>query len=149
MRYVKQVFEVSVTLDEERLRSAGGHGLEHDFEAAYQAIYGQGSGFREAGIELVTVRVTAVGRSHIRPELPSQPAGGAHPSAAQRGSRRVFWRDLDGFADTPVFDGHALAPGNRIQGPAMVEERATGIPLHPGQLLEVDEMGNMIITEQQ
>jgi len=31
----------------------------------------------------------------------------------------------------------------------MIEERATGIPLHPGQLLEVDEMGNMIITERQ
>jgi hypothetical protein len=29
----------------------------------------------------------------------------------------------------------------------MVEERATGIPLHPGQWLEVDEMGNHIITE--
>jgi N-methylhydantoinase A len=147
MRYVKQVFEVGVTLDEERLRSAGGHGLEQDFEAAYQAIYGQGSGFREAGIELVTVRVTAVGRSHIRPALPKRDRGGPDASAAQRGSRRVFWRDLDGFADTPVFDGHALLPGNRIEGPAMVEERATGIPLHPGQRLEVDEMGNHIITE--
>jgi N-methylhydantoinase A len=147
MRYVKQVFEVSVTLEADRLRSAGTEGLEQDFESAYQAIYGQGSGFREAGIELVTLRVTAVGRSHIRPALPARERGGSDPSAAQRGSRRVFWRDLDGFADTPVFDGHALAPGNRIEGPAMVEERATGIPLHPGQQLEVDEMGNHIITE--
>jgi N-methylhydantoinase A len=72
MRYVKQVFEVSVTLDPDRLRESGTDGLEHDFEAAYQAIYGQGSGFREAGIELVTLRVTAVGRSHIRPALPKR-----------------------------------------------------------------------------
>jgi N-methylhydantoinase A len=147
MRYVKQVFEVGVNVEPEHLRSTGGEGLEREFEAAYEAIYGKGSGFREAGIELVTLRVTAVGRSHIRPELPRRPLAGPDASSAQRGSRRVFWRDLGGFADTPVFDGHALAPGNRIEGPAMVEERATGIPLHPGQQLEVDEMGNLIITE--
>ena len=94
----------------------------------------------------MTLRVRAVGGSHIRPELPVRERGGNDSSAARRGSRRVFWRDLGRFADTPVFDGHALAPGNRIEGPAMVEERATGIPLHPGQQLEVDEMGNHIIT---
>jgi N-methylhydantoinase A len=148
MRYVKQVFEVSVSTTLERLESAGAEGLEQDFEAAYEALYGQGSGFREAGIELVTLRVTAVGRSHIRPTLRRRPLGGADPAAARRGSRAVYWRDLGGFADTPVFDGHRLEPGNRIEGPAMVEERATAIPLHPGQVLEVDEMSNMIITEQ-
>jgi N-methylhydantoinase A len=147
MRYVKQVFEVSVAIDPDRLRTEGADGLERDFEAAYENLYGKGSGFREAGIELVTLRVSAVGRSHIRPNLPRREKGGADPSAARRGTRRVFWRDLEGYADTPVFDGHALLPGNRIEGPAMVEERATAIPLHPGQQLEVDEMGNMIITE--
>jgi hypothetical protein len=30
----------------------------------------------------------------------------------------------------------------------MIEERATGVPLHPGQALEMDGMGNLIITEQ-
>ncbi len=147
MRYVKQVFEVGVPLDTERLRSAGAEGLERDFEAAYEALYGKGSGFREAGIELVTLRVTAVGRSHIRPSLPRREKGDADASAARRGTRRVFWRDVDGYAETPVYDGHALAPGHRVEGPAMVEERATAIPLHPGQQLEVDEMGNLIITE--
>jgi N-methylhydantoinase A len=147
MRYVKQVFEVGVPLDAERLGSAGAEGLERDFEAAYEALYGKGSGFREAGIELVTLRVTAVGRSHIRPSLPRREKGDADASSARRGTRRVFWRDVEGYADTPVFDGHALAPGHRIEGPAMVEERATAIPLHPGQQLEVDEMGNLIITE--
>lgn len=147
MRYVKQVFEVSVGLTLDRLRSAGAEGLEQDFEAAYENLYGKGSGFREAGIELVTLRVSAVGRSHIRPNLPRTSKGAPDPSRAQRGSRSVFWRDLDGYAETPVFDGHALAAGHRIEGPAMVEERATAIPLHPGQQLEVDEMGNLIITE--
>lgn len=147
MRYVKQVFEVSVALDPDRLRSGGPEGLEREFEAAYENLYGKGSGFREAGIELVTLRVAAVGRSHIRPKLVRRPKGGPDPSTARRGTRRVFWRDLEGYADTPVYDGHALLPGNRLEGPAMVEERATAIPLHPGQQLEVDDMGNMIITE--
>lgn len=147
MRYVKQVFEVSVNLDVERLRTSGAEGLERDFEGAYESLYGKGSGFREAGIELVTLRASALGRSHIRPTLPRRAKGDPNPSKARRGSRRVFWRDVGGYADTPVFDGHGLAPGHRIEGPAMVEERATAIPLHPGQQLEVDEMGNLIITE--
>lgn len=147
MRYVKQVFDVGVLIDVERLRSAGSDGLVQDFEAAYEKLYGKGSGFREAGVELVTLRVTAVGRSHIRPEWPQRPLVEADPSKAHRGVRRVFWRDLGGYAETAIFDGHELEPGNRIEGPAVVEERATAIPLHPGQLLKVDEMGNLIITE--
>jgi N-methylhydantoinase A len=149
MRYVKQVFEVGVQIEPERLRSAGSDGLEHDFEAAYENLYGKGSGFREAGIELVTLRVTAVGRSHIRPELVRRPLGDEDPSKAQHGARRVFWRDLGGYADTAIFDGHELEPGHLIEGPAVVEERATAIPLHPGQVLRVDEMGNLVITERE
>jgi N-methylhydantoinase A len=148
MRYVKQVFEVAVPIDLEALRSGGSEVLETAFETAYENLYGKGSGFREAGIELVTLRVTAVGRSEIRPQLPQRPLGGADASAAKRSSRPVYWRRLGGFEDTPVYDGQKLQPGNRIEGPAMIEERATGVPVHPGQLLEMDGMGNLIITEQ-
>jgi N-methylhydantoinase A len=148
MRYVKQVFEVGVTLDLDELRAGGSEALETAFESAYESLYGKGSGFREAGIELVTLRVTAVGRSHIRPQLPTRPLGDHDASSARRGSRPVYWRQLGGFEETPVYDGELLEPGHRIEGPAMVEERATGIPLHPGQVLEMDEMGNLIISEQ-
>jgi N-methylhydantoinase A len=148
MRYVKQVFEVSVPIDLEALKSGGSEVLETAFETAYENLYGTGSGFREAGIELVTLRVTAVGRSEIRPQLPQRPLGGADASAARRASRPVYWRRLGGFEDTPVYDGQKLQPGNRIEGPAMIEERATGVPVHPGQRLEMDGMGNLIITEQ-
>ena len=147
MRYVRQVHEVAVTVDPERLRRAGSEGLEKDFESAYERLYGKGSGFRQAGIELESLRVTAVGRSHIEPRFEKQSLEGKDPSEARQGTRDVYWRELDGYGTTPIFDGHRLRPGNRIEGPAVVEERATAIPIHPGQLLEVDEMSNLIITE--
>jgi N-methylhydantoinase A len=148
MRYVKQVFEVGVPLDLDAVKAGGSEMLETAFESAYENLYGKGSGFREAGIELVTLRVTAVGRSQIRPQLPQRPLGAPDASAARRAGRPIYWRQLGGFEDTPVYDGQQLQPGHRIEGPAMIEERATGIPVHPGQVLEMDGMGNLIITEQ-
>ncbi|MFC7539513.1 hypothetical protein ACFQU2_08640 [Siccirubricoccus deserti] len=67
-------------------------------------------------VELVTLRVIAIGR------LPKPDAAEAPPAArpALKGSRRVFeegaWRDI------PVWDRDALPAEDRIIGPAIIEE---------------------------
>ncbi|MBY0333909.1 MAG: hydantoinase/oxoprolinase family protein [Acetobacteraceae bacterium] len=70
----------------------------------------------QEAVEIVTLRVTAIGR--LPKPAATEPVPAARP--ALKGSRRVFedgaWRDV------PVWDREALPPEDRIAGPALVEE---------------------------
>ena len=46
----------------------------------------------------------------------------------------------------PVFSRDDLSPGQRVAGPAIVEEAATLTVLHPGQTLRVDPYGMLIVS---
>ena len=65
-------------------------------------------------------------------------------AGAGRGSRPVYFASA-GFVDTPTFDRAALKAGNRIEGPALIEEHASTTVVHPGDMLEVDAFGGLII----
>jgi N-methylhydantoinase A len=46
---------------------------------------------------------------------------------------------------TPTYLRDALKAGNRIEGPALVEEHASTTVVLPGDRLRVDEFGNLVI----
>jgi len=52
----------------------------------------------------------------------------------------------DGYVDTPVVWRPDLAPGVRVQGPAIVEEFGSTVPIHPGFTATVDAYLNLIVT---
>ena len=47
--------------------------------------------------------------------------------------------------DVPVYNRDLLAPGNRIAGPAIIEERITTIVVHPGWDARVDGFENVVM----
>jgi 5-oxoprolinase (ATP-hydrolysing)/N-methylhydantoinase A len=53
--------------------------------------------------------------------------------------------DGAGFVPTSVHRREALAPGARVPGPAIVEEREATTVVPPGTGLDVDELGNLVI----
>jgi len=57
----------------------------------------------------------------------------------------VYWADAKRRLDTSVYDGDRLVPGNRIDGPAIVETLDTTVVVHPMQKLWVDRFGNFAI----
>jgi N-methylhydantoinase A len=65
------------------------------------------------------------------------------PPRALRGTREVYF--AGGFVKSAVFDRSALLAGNRIAGPAVIEEHASTTMLMPGDELEVDALGNLAI----
>jgi N-methylhydantoinase A len=74
-------------------------------------------------------------------------AGAAEPEAnASTGSRPVYFGADFGALETPVFTREKLRAGNRIEGPALIEEAASTTVLNPGDLLKVDPFGNLVIT---
>jgi N-methylhydantoinase A len=51
-----------------------------------------------------------------------------------------------GFVDTPTYDRPALKAGNRIAGPALIEEHASTTVVHPGDRAEIDAFGDIVIA---
>ena len=115
MRYHGQAFELLIPWgDVSAPDEAALEALKQRFHAMHKQRFSYDS--PAEAVEIVTLRVTAIGR------LPKPEAAEAVPAArpALKGTRRVFedhaWRDL------PVWDREALPPEDIITGPALVEE---------------------------
>ena len=84
------------------------------------------------------VRLQTTGRTPKPPPRRFLPGEGPVERALR--ARRSAWFD-GAFVDTPVYDGEQIGAGDRIEGPAIVEERFTTIVLYPGHTAELDELG--------
>ena len=80
-----------------------------------------------------------------KPELPSFPLNGENAPQAIKGKRPVFWKQLNDFTDTDIFDAELLRAGNMIEGPAVIEARDTTIVLPPEMKYSVDRYLSGII----
>jgi N-methylhydantoinase A len=63
---------------------------------------------------------------------------------ALRTKKDVYFRN-EGFVSTPVFRRANLRSGNRVKGPALIEEHASTTVVQPGDVLTVDGFGNLQI----
>ena len=50
-----------------------------------------------------------------------------------------------GYVDTPVLPRSGLLPGDTVDGPAVIEEYGSTVPLHPGFVATVDDWGNLLV----
>jgi N-methylhydantoinase A len=109
----------------------------------YERLYGQGSGFAEAGLQLITYRTRAIGELPIRPRLAETgPAGG---DAQVSSRRRVFLDARRGWQEADIYDYRNLAAGHELKGPAIVEAPTTTVALPEGCIGHVDRLGNLVI----
>jgi N-methylhydantoinase A len=145
MRHRGQIHEVEVMLPEGRLRGDFLEPLRQRFYSRYEQLYGRGSSYRPARLEIVTLRVRATAATP-RPKLPkARKLSTAIPREAKRETRDIYWAEPKRTLKTPIFDGAALRPGNRIKGPCVIETSQTNVVVHPGQTLRVDAFGNFEI----
>ena len=116
------------------------------FDEIYERIFGLGTAYREAGVQLTAVRVQAVAPGTKTEQKLRQPVKiDAGSELSHTSMRDVCWDINRGFEKTPVFLGQGLATGQQIDGPAILELGVTTIPVHPGQLLEVTPTGDLDI----
>ncbi|HVQ78080.1 MAG TPA: hydantoinase/oxoprolinase family protein [Candidatus Binatia bacterium] len=145
MRYRGQINEVEVPVPGGPLDAAALDQVVADFHRRYETLYGAGAGFREARVEMVTMRVRTSAVS-TKPALrPAAEEGPAPPSDARVGTRPVYWAELGDFESTPVYWGDKLRPGNVLAGPAIVQVPDTTIVVHPFQSARLDLYGNVLI----
>jgi N-methylhydantoinase A len=125
MRYGEQIFEVNVGLEEVDWGAPDLMGqLARAFHRRHEELYAYALPDQEA--VLVNARVAVIG---VLSDPPQEPALPARQPAEPRARRRVY---LGGWTEVPVFDFEALAPGQVIEGPAIVEAATTTVLLRGG-----------------
>jgi N-methylhydantoinase A len=116
-----------------------------EFERRYEEVYGPGSGYTKAGIEVISISVDAIGPA-IKPTVREYPPGQPDPSAAFKGRREVYFgAETRRFLDTPIYDYLRLQPSNHVAGPAVIETPITTIVVPPGASGTVDRYLNIAL----
>jgi len=145
MRYKRQVHEVSIEVPARELTDKDMEASYQSFEQKYEMLFGKGSAYREAGIELVTYRLDVIAPAERELKLRKHDKGGRDPRGAIKGKREVFFAEENDFVATEIYDGDKLLSGNQIEGPAVVEFPVTTCLVLPGMIAEVDEYENLFI----
>lgn len=143
MRYTMQMAEVTTPVPSGELDDAAVAAVGGKFEALYEQLYGKGSGFADAGLQVITYRVRAVGALPIRASLPDIGAAQGEPTPS--GSRQVFLDVRRGWQQAKVYDYRTLRAGARIDGPSVVEAPTTTVALPQGCSGTVDRLGNLVL----
>jgi N-methylhydantoinase A len=143
IRYVGQNFELPVAVVPAAGWNDTGARVRAAFEACHERFYGYRK--RDAELELVTFRIKASVPA-ARPNL----APASHPprrvTLAPAASRDVYFESAGGFVRCPVFDRSALRAGDRLVGPAIVEQMDTTTVIPPGSSAAVDDYLNLSIA---
>ena len=143
MRYVGQEHPVTVDLSPAVFKRRDRESIKHHFDDVHQLRYGTCA--PEERAEIVSLRATVTGVMK-KPPLEKITRGGKVPLVgAGRGKRSVYFAELGKAVATRTFARDDLRAGNRIEGPALIEEYASTTVLLPGDKLKVDEFGNLVI----
>ena len=142
MRYVGQEHAVTVDLPLGVFGRGDRKAIKRHFDAMHAQRYGTSA--PEERAEIVSLRSTVTGLMRKPPQRKIARGQKASPAAALSGKRQVYFGGR--FRATPTYRRAALLAGNRIRGPALIEEYASTTVLMPGDTLDVDAFGNLVIA---
>jgi N-methylhydantoinase A len=137
MRYVRQYHEVSLPLFPLE-------DLEERFHAEHHRLYGYSLVEEKTPLELINLRARAIGITD-KPGARAEDRDGPDAWHAQKNERSVWVPEDGAFRSMPVFDGHRLRSGNRVSGPAVVEQRNTTLFMDATFDMVVDGVGSFVV----
>jgi N-methylhydantoinase A len=99
----------------------------------------------DAPVQILNIRVRGIGHSQP-PELLRLPPGEDDTTRALVGRRPAYCFDTRAQVDFAAYRRQLLSPGDRVQGPAIIDEGTSTTVVHSSQSLSVDEYGHLLIT---
>jgi len=141
MRYVGQEHAVTVDLPLRLFEQRDRVAIKRVFDSMHALRYGTSAPGEPA--EIVSLRSTVTGSLRKPRPQKIKRANGTRGRSTMTGRRAVYFNGA--FRSTPAYDRAALVAGQRIRGPALIEEHASTTVLLPGDRLEVDAYGNLLI----
>jgi len=137
LRYLGQEHSLEISIDDANSVSE----IKASFDAFHFKRYGHKI---DDLVEIVNFRARAVGLLE-KPDLPKlAKATDATPPPMKR--REAYCLTSDKMTDFGVYRREQLKPGHVVEGPAIIDEGVTRTVIHTGQSLNVDEIGNLVIT---
>jgi N-methylhydantoinase A len=143
LRYPQQGYTLPVAApetveDEDRIA------LKRAFDDLHRQVYGQSAPKEDA--EIVTFRLQAE-IEVPRLVLPALPQGDGNTGRAHKGERKLYDLDANAFVAAKVFDRAKLTAGDRVLGPAIIDQFDSTTVVLGGQTATVDRIGTLIIRE--
>jgi N-methylhydantoinase A len=140
MRYAGQGFEIHVNLPPGPIDDGYGQKAIDAFKQAYLRKHK----FLDAEGLVEAVDWTLVATI---PSLAAGPTLGRNRVATQprRGTRKAYFPETGGYADTKIADRNALADGAVIIGPAIIEDPDCTALVLPGDVARLSDKGHIII----
>ncbi len=150
MRYVKQYHEVNVKIAREDIENGHVERIASLFHPEHDRLFGYSLQDQGTPIELITLRLTGIGRT-TKPSFRQEDYGGEDPSKAFKKKRKVYLPQTGVFEEIPVYDGHRLVYGNNVGGPAIIEQVNTTTFVSPEYSVLCDRFGSytMYVKEKQ
>jgi N-methylhydantoinase A len=139
-RYRAQVWELDVPVPARLAGDDDVRALEEAFHATHERIFAVREPGQYLECLLWKVRATAV------PEKPPlRPRRLPHGAALEPEDFVDAYFPETGLHEVPRYDGGALPPGSRVNGPAIIREPTTTVVVYPGSAATVTQLGNYML----
>jgi N-methylhydantoinase A len=145
MHYQRQVHELVTPVEATgELDQADVDETIDRFEDLYERRYGEGSAFKEGGIEMTEFRVRGVGPLSM-PEFNEREVTDSTAADAIVDRKEMYFKQAGGVIDGNVYDFTELTPGDVIDEPGVVLTPVTTIVVNPGDVARMDRYRNVRI----
>jgi len=141
MRYRGQEYTLPVPINEDLRAISDFNAIRSRFDQLHQEHYGHSA--PKEPVVMVNLRLSALGRFENRLSLASSSSGGGEKG--ERGKRRVIFDSGQQPVDCPIYLRSGFKAGDRLDGPAVIEEQGATILLYPGDKMRVNELGHLVI----
>lgn len=120
--------------------------LCNEFELRYGEIYSPEASFIDGGINVECFYLSAYVEDPVA-DLSRHADEGSEPGEeAFNGYRSACFDPAEGMIDTPTYNWKALRPGNRIEGPAIIEAPETTYVIEPNWFYQMDAYRNGVLS---
>ncbi|HEY7319165.1 MAG TPA: hydantoinase/oxoprolinase family protein [Candidatus Binatia bacterium] len=140
MRYRGQEYTLPVPLTEDLLTLPDFGAIRARFDQLHQEHYGHSA--PKEPVMMVNLRLSALGRFENRLPFSSAYQDG---DQGERGRRFVVFDSSREAIPCPIYLRSGLKAGDRLDGPAVIEELGATILLYPGDKMQVNDFGHLVI----
>ncbi|NOQ20377.1 MAG: hydantoinase/oxoprolinase family protein, partial [Desulfobacterales bacterium] len=141
LRYVKQYHEVNIEITSQEIKRTDFGAISTRFHKKHNELFGYSLEEEQTPVELINLRIMCIGRTE-KPQFQLETFSGSDSSGAFKKMRKSFLPLQKRFEEINVFDGAQLRFGNKVIGPAIIEQVNTTTFVTPEYNLLVDKFGS-------
>lgn len=138
MRYRGQEYTLPVPLAEDLRAVTDFNAVRSRFDQLHQEHYGHSA--PKEPVMMVNLRLSALGKTENNLPLA---AASREEDRGERGRRPVIFENQP--VESPIYLRSGFKSGDKIDGPAVIEEVGATILVYPGDKMQVNEFGHLVI----